>query len=86
MAEKMPLIVSRFLNLLWVNLPANFEIKPVLNQNILFITILFSNNQRVRKLRRQYSLQKIESRKNDLFGMAEDCAEEIQSYFYKRRK
>lgn len=76
-----PKVVQNFINLLWANLPQDWVVKFTYYQKILFISIIMpTTDNDIRKVRRQYDIEDIKDRKEDLWGLAADCAEEIMHY------
>ncbi len=73
----MPKIMQRFVNLLWANSPTDWVLKSTYFQSTLFIVI--SIPDQYRKIRRSFKLCAIDSRSEDLWGMAEDCLQEMRS-------
>ncbi|KKN98845.1 hypothetical protein LCGC14_0140860 [marine sediment metagenome] len=84
-------LIQLFTNLLWANTPEGWILKDVYFQNTLFVTMfvpkttteqneLLSLNMELgfQKIRRSFDLEIIQKRKNDLWGLAADCVEEIR--------
>lgn len=77
-ATKMPKLVDRFCGLLWVHLPENWKVKFLFQGETLFVSIYVSDDCDLKKIRRQYKYKSIQARKNDIWGLACDCADEIR--------
>lgn len=83
MAKKMPILIYRFTNLFWVNLPNYWTIKFLYTQDILFVSMLIPENNSTKKIQRQYKKEMIEKRKEDLWGLSSDCTDEIKNSILK---
>jgi hypothetical protein len=86
MSEKMPKIVRRFTNLLWVNLREDWKIKFLFHKQVLYVSVSFSDKKLVHEVRRQYKLETIKKRSKDLFGLASDCSDEIKNCVFGKNK
>lgn len=72
-----PEIVRRFTDLLWANCSVDWVLKNTYFQGTLFIVI--SIPDQYRKIRRSFKLNAIHKRSDDLWGMAEDCIDEMRN-------
>ena len=74
-----PGIVRLFENLLWVHSPKHWIVKSLYIQQTLFITILIETNHEgeYRKIRRSFHIDVLDSRSEDLLGLAADCVDEM---------
>lgn len=72
----MPELVYRFYNLLWAHMHKDWLIKHAYQKGVLFFSVIIDENA-TKKIRRPYYFKDIKKRGNDLWGLAEDCAEEI---------
>ncbi len=75
--------IETFCNLLWANLPKCFSVSFNKKNNTLkvYITNANTKNKRKNKKNRTYSFEAIENKKDDLWGLSRDCAEEIKNAF-----
>lgn len=75
-----PEIVQLFENFLWVNSPKDWILKSTYFQEKLFVSMLISVSKDVpyKKIRRDYSTTTIIERKEDLYGLASDCIDEMK--------
>ena len=83
MPRKMPQLIRRFTDLLWASFPEDWTIKFLYTQEILFVSILIPEEESVKKVRRQYTKQRIDERQQDLWGLTADCSEEITNSILK---
>lgn len=79
MSASMPRIVKKFIDLFWVNLPQEWSIKHVYHKGALFIIVLIPINGKEKKIKRQYRIETIKARSDDLWGLARDCADQIKN-------
>lgn len=80
MAKKeIPVLVRLFTNLLWADSPTEWTIEQRYNRKTLFISITVPNSDK--KIYRTFLAENINKRseKDDLWGMASDCIEEIKT-------
>ncbi len=75
--------IQTFCNLLWANLPKNFTLSFSHKEKTIKIFVTKENvkNKRKSKKTKTYSHTMIYERKDDLWGLSRDCAEEIKSDF-----
>jgi len=75
-----------FCNLLWANLPKCFSLSSVIKNKTIKVYITNHNikNKRKNKKTRTYSFNEIDERKDDLWGLARDFAEEIKNDFQNK--
>jgi len=81
----MPRIVKNFVDLFWANLPQEWTIKHVYHKGILFIIILIPIGGKEKKIKRQYKIETIKERKEDLWGLANDCATQVKNSINKQK-
>lgn len=82
MAKRTPLLAKRFLNMVWVQLPMDWEMKHVFqksNQSIA-VSVFIDPDDLTQKIRRIYDVEaiKVRNKRKDLWGLAQDCANEIK--------
>lgn len=85
MSASMPRIVKKFIDLFWANLPRKWAIKQVYHKGALFIIILIPINGREKKIKRQYKIETIKARSEDLWGLASDCADQVKNSINKQK-
>ncbi len=78
--------IQTFCNLLWANLPKCFSLSfSNKNKTIkVYITNNSIKNKKKNKKTRTYNHSVIHKRKDDLWGLGRDCAEEIRSDFQNK--
>ena len=76
-----PKLVQLFECLLWANSPKDWILKSTYFHNTLFVSILIeaSNKKQYQKIRRSFSLDIINNRAKDLWGLAADCIDEMKT-------
>ncbi len=79
----MPVLMKKFCNLLWVNFPDNWSLKTLFHQETLFVSVIIAEDGAINKIRRQYKYKMIHDREKDLWGLSEDCADEIKNSVLK---
>lgn len=74
-----PEIVILFENLLWVNSPKDWILKSTYFQKTLFVSMLIETSieEQYQKIRRSFSIDTIHNREKDLYGLANDCIDEM---------
>jgi len=82
MAKRTPLLAKRFLNMVWVQLPMDWEMRYVYQKSdqSIAVSIFIDPEDETQKIRRSYDMPaiKVRNKQKDLWGMAEDCANEIK--------
>lgn len=82
MANRVPPLGERFLGMLWVHLPEDWEMKYSYQKTkqTIAVSIFLDPQDRKQKIRRLYEIPsiKVRNKKKDLWGLAEDCANEIK--------
>jgi len=82
MAKRAPLLAKRFLNMIWVQLPMDWEMKYVYQKTdqSIAVSVFIDPEDKKQKIRRLYDIAdiKVRNKKKDLWGLAEDCANEIK--------
>lgn len=79
MAKKeIPTLIQLFVNLFWANSPSEWTIEHKYNGKTLFISVSAPNLEK--KMYRTFLSKDIieRSEKEDMWGMANDCMEEIK--------
>lgn len=76
-----PDIVKLFENLLWVHSPNDWILKSTYFQSTLFISMLIPVPTKIKykKIRRSYDIKTIRDRTNDIYGLANDCVDEMKN-------
>ena len=76
-----PEIMQSFENLLWINSPKHWVFKSTYFHSTLFVSILVetTESKQIQKIRRSFGIEIINSRKDDLFGLAADCVDEMKT-------
>jgi len=80
-----PELVRRFELLLWANTPKNWIIKTTYVQNVLYVSAILEIHtreltiQHYQTIRRHFSLDVINNRVEDLWGLATDCVDEMKT-------
>ena len=76
-----PELVQLFENLLWANSPKTWIVKSTYFQGTLFVSMLIetSSEEQSQKIRRNFGLDIISSRAEDLWGMTEDVIQEMKT-------
>ncbi len=76
-----PKLIQRFENLLWANTPEDWMVKCVYIQGTLFVSILIEtpDKKQPKQIRRHFDVDIIRNRSDDLWGMANDCVDEIKT-------
>ena len=74
-SKKVPNLLERFCDLLWANTPKNLKFHYVYQKDMLYVSIATEDNTSM--IDRAYTHSAIKERKDDLFGLAQDCAEEM---------
>lgn len=76
-----PKLVQLFVNLLWANSPKYWILKSTYYQGTLFVSMLveISKTGKYQKIRRSFGLNIINSRSNDIWGLAADCVDEMKT-------
>jgi hypothetical protein len=78
--KETPELIQLFINLLWANSPKNWILKSTYFNGTLFVSMLVpTSEEQHQKIRRSFNADVISSRTNDLWGMAEDCVDEMKS-------
>lgn len=72
-----PKLVQLFENLLWASSPKDWILKSVYLHETLFISVLIKTSDH--KIRRSFKLGNINRREKDMWGMAEDCIDEMRT-------
>ncbi len=76
-----PKIIQEFENLLWANSPEKWVLKSTYFQGTLYVSMLVhtSDGQVYHKIRRSFDIKNINSRSEDLWGLAIDCIDEMKT-------
>jgi len=74
-----PEFAQSFCNMLWINLPENWLFNCIFQKGKMFISIIIESQEdgTVSKIRRSYVLKDLEKQRDNLWGLAHDCAGEI---------
>ena len=84
MSRRIPLLAKRFLNMLWVQLHSEWELKQIYKKadQKIFVTIFLDPKDRSQKIRRSYSMEdiRVRDKEHDLWGLAQDCSYEIKMH------
>jgi hypothetical protein len=75
--KETPVLIQLFTNLLWANSPSGWIIEDRCNKKTLFVSISVPNVDN--KIYRTFLFKDIDGRSKDLWGMANDCLEEIKT-------
>ena len=75
-----PQVIKVFEDLLWANSPRDWTIRSVYFNNTLFLSMFINkvDSKQLQKVRRSFSIDIIQSRQTDLWGMASDCIDEMK--------
>jgi hypothetical protein len=76
-----PELVQLFENLLWVNSPKDWILKSTYFQGTLFVSMLIETSEvrHYKKIHRSFGMDVIHSRSEDLWGLAQDCVDEMKT-------
>lgn len=76
-----PKLVQLFENWLWGHSPENWILKTTYLRKTLFVSMLIktSREEQSQKIRRSFSISIINSRSEDLCGLAADCIDEMKT-------
>jgi len=76
-----PELVQQFENLLWANSPKDWVVKTVYFQGTLFVSMSVEAYQfeHCQKIHRSFSLDIINDRSQDLWGLASDVVDEMKT-------
>lgn len=78
----MPKIVKLFINLLWANSPQHWIVNSTYFHNTLFVSVIIKSGddeKSDKKIRRSFDLVVLNSRSNDIYGLASDCIDEMKT-------
>lgn len=77
----MPELVQLSTDLLWVNSPKDWILKSTYFQGTLFITMLVTipDKKQPHRIRRNFSVDIINERSEDLQGLAMDCIDQMKT-------
>ncbi len=83
--KEIPELVQLFTNLLWANSPKDWILKSIYFQGNLFVSMLAetSKKEKYQKIRRSFTIDVINSRAMDLWGLAIDCINEMKTEIKK---
>ena len=75
-----PTLAQLFENMLWVNTPKDWAVTSVYTKRTLFVSMLIGTpyKERCETIRRSFPINLINDRSSDLWGLAEDCVDEMK--------
>jgi len=75
-----PKIMRSFENFLWIHSPKHWIFKSTYFQSALFVSISVetTGTKQAQKVRRNFRIEIIDSRKDDISGLASDCIDEMK--------